>query len=217
MTGLVLQTQADAPPGRLEPWAAHRGVALEVVRVDRGEPLPDPCELSFAVALGSDASVIGHGRRWIRHELEWLRAADAAGLPVLGICFGAQALAAALGARVYRLPEPEIGWIEVETLDAERVPAGPWVAWHEDGFELPPLGYELARNAFGVQAFCHCRHLAVQFHPEATADIAAGWDGEGRHEFDRGPEDVAAEAADRLFDGFAERAGLQMTLTRPSS
>ena len=209
MTGLVLQTQADAPAGLLEPWAARRGLALEAVRVDRGERLPEPGELSFAVALGSDASVIDHGRRWIRHELQWLRAADAAGLPILGICFGAQALASVLGARVFRLPEPEIGWIEIESLDPARVPAGPWVSWHEDGFDLPPLAYELARNAFGVHAFCHGRHLAVQFHPEATPEIACAWDAEGRHGFAGGPEEAAASAADRLFDGFAERAGLR--------
>jgi len=214
VTGLVLQTQADAPAGLLEPWAARRGLELEAVRVDRGEPLPDPRELSFAVALGSDASVIDHGRRWIRHELEWLRSADAAALPILGICFGAQALAAVLGARVYRLPEPEIGWIEIETLDAERIPAGPWVAWHEDGFELPPLAYELARNAFGVQAFCHCRHLAVQFHPEATLEIATGWDRENQYGYAGGPAQAAAAGAERLFDAFAERAGLRTGATR---
>lgn len=209
----MLQTQADAPAGLLEPWAARRGLELETVRVDRGEPLPDPRELSFAVALGSDASVIDHGRRWIRHELEWLRSADAAALPILGICFGAQALAAALGARVYRLPKPEIGWIEVETQDAERIPGGPWVAWHEDGFELPPLAYELARNEYGVQAFCHCRHLAVQFHPEATVEIATSWDREQRHGFADGPAVAAAAGADRLFDAFAERAGLHTAVT----
>jgi GMP synthase-like glutamine amidotransferase len=214
VTGLVLQTQADAPAGLLEPWAARRGLGLEAVRVDRGEPLPDPRELSFAVALGSDASVVGHGRRWIRHELEWLRSADAAGLPILGICFGAQALAAVLGARVYRLPEPEIGWIEIETLDAERIPAGPWVAWHEDGFELPPLAYELARNEYGVQAFCHCRHVAVQFHPEATLEIATAWDREDRYGYAGGPAQAAQTAADRLFDAFAERAGLRVRVTR---
>ena len=140
----MLQTQADAPAGLLEPWAARRGLALEPVRVDRGEPLPDPRELSFAVALGSDASVIDHGRRWIRHELEWLRAADGAGLPILGICFGAQALAAALGGCVHRLAKPELGWITVASNDSDRIPSGPWMAWHEDRFTLPPLAYELA-------------------------------------------------------------------------
>jgi GMP synthase-like glutamine amidotransferase len=201
----VLQTQADTPAGLLEPWAASRGVTLHVVRVDRGEPLPDPRTLEFAVALGSDQSVVDGGRRWIRHELAWLREADAAGLPVLGICFGAQALASVLGARVYRLPEPEIGWIEVDG-DHSGIAAGPWVAWHEDGFELPPGATPLASNAYGVQAFSHRRHLAVQFHPEATAQIAAGWDKEGRHGFSAEPAEAAEAAAGRLFDAFA--AGL---------
>ncbi|WP_051324512.1 type 1 glutamine amidotransferase [Candidatus Solirubrobacter pratensis] len=208
MTGLVLQTQADAPPGLLEPWAAAHRLELEVVRVDRGGPLPDPQDVELAVALGSSASVADGGAAWIAEEIEWLRAADSAELPVLGICFGAQALAAALGARVYRLPEPERGWIEVDTLDPERVPAGPWIAWHQDGFELPPLAYELARNAFGVQAFCHRRHLAVQFHPEATPAIVAGWDRDGRG-LGGAAASAAAAAARRLFDGFAARAGLQ--------
>jgi GMP synthase-like glutamine amidotransferase len=211
MTGLVLQTQADAPPGLLAPWAEARELELKVVRIDLGEPLPDPRDVDFAVALGSSASVVTPAHDWIGAEVEWLREADAAGVPVLGICFGAQALAAALGARVHRLREPEIGWIEVQTADAGHIPGGPWVAWHEDGFELPPLAYELARNAFGVQAFCHRRHLAVQFHPEATAAIATGWDEHGRHHFAAGPAGQAAAAADRLFDGFAARAGLAVS------
>ena len=107
--------------------------------------------------------------------IEWLRTADAVALPVLGICFGAQALAAALGGCVLRNAQPEVGWVTVESNDAEHVPSGPWLAWHEDGFTLPPLAYELARNAFGVQAFCHCRHLAVQFHPEVTPAIVDAW------------------------------------------
>jgi GMP synthase-like glutamine amidotransferase len=213
--GLVLQTQADAPAGLLEPWAARRDLELEVVRVDRGEPLPDAREVGFAVALGSEHSVVDGGRRWIRHELAWLREADAAGVPILGICFGAQALAAVLGARVFRLPEPEIAWVEVESADPERVPAGPWLAWHEDGFELPAGAERLARNAYGEQAFRHGRHLAVQFHPEATATIASAWDKDGSRELSGGPAEAAAAAADRLFDTFAEGAGLAVD-GRPS-
>jgi GMP synthase-like glutamine amidotransferase len=186
--GLALQTQADIPSGRLLPWAASRGLRLDVVRVDLGEPLPEPRELDFAVALGSDASLVSGGAPWIADALDWLRSADAADVPVIGIGFGAQALAVALGARVYRLPEPEHGWIQVETLDPERVPAGPWPTRHRDGFELPPLAYELARNEHGVQAFCHRHHVAVQFHPEAAA----------------------VADANVLFDGFAARAGLSL-------
>ena len=135
--------------------------------------------------------------------IEWLRAADAAGVPVLGICFGAQALAAALGGSVHRLAKPEVGWVTVETRDPDRLPAGPWMAWHEDGFTLPPLAYELASNAFGVQAFCHCRHLAVQFHPEVTPAIVADWARNDHGDLERagtprrGPRDAGGRRSGR--------------------
>lgn len=216
MTGTVLMTQDDAPAGLVAEWAARRGIALETVRVDRGE-LPERRDHAFAVVLGSSASVATREHGWVEDVVSWLRGADAARLPVLGICFGAQALAAALGGRVHRLPEREIGWVTVETDDPERIPPGPWMTWHEDGIELPPLAYELARNRFGVQAFCHCRHLAVQFHPEVTPEIAAAWThSEAPPELDReqlardtvAHGHAAAARATRLFDGFAARAGL---------
>jgi GMP synthase-like glutamine amidotransferase len=194
-TGLVLQAEADAPAALFQLWSARRELPLETIRLDRGERLPDPRDHAFVVALGSKASVLD-GHAWIAEEIAWLSAADAAGVPVFGICFGAQALAAALGARVRRLPVPEIGWIEVDTADPDRVPAGPWLTRRHDGFDLPPLAYELASNAFGVQAFCHRGHLGVQFHPEIVAGNQAS----------PGP---AVAAAYRLFDGFAARAGIQ--------
>ena len=99
------------------------------------------------------------------------------------------------------------------------------MAWHEDGFTLPPLAYELASNAFGVQAFCHCRHLAVQFHPEVTPAIVDDWAahdhedlrraGITRDELDPAPyAERAARAAEILFDGFAARAGLVPVASR---
>ncbi len=211
----MLQTQADAPAGLLGPWAESRGLQLQVARTDERD-LPEPRDYAFAVALGSGATARGDGPSWVAEEIEWLRAADAAGLPILGICFGAQALASALGGSVHRLPKPEVGWVTVETSDPDRLPAGPWMAWHEDGFTLPPLAYELASNAFGVQAFCHCRHLAVQFHPEVTPAIVADWAENDHGDLERAgtrredlemPADVSA-AAGVLFDAFAARAGV---------
>jgi GMP synthase-like glutamine amidotransferase len=219
VTGLVLQTQADAPAGLLSGWADKRGFALETFRVDSDQPWPDPRAFDFVVALGSSASAAGGGPAWVDGVIELIRAADAADVPVLGICFGAQALSAALGGCVRKLTAPEVGWIRVVSNDADRIPAGPWMAWHEDGFTLPPLAYELASNDFGVQAFCHCRHLGVQFHPEVTAAIVSDWSRTDHEDMKRAgvtPEDLdpaphaeaAAHAAETLFDGFAARAGL---------
>jgi GMP synthase-like glutamine amidotransferase len=225
--GVILQTQADAPAGLLGEWARKREITLSVVRADEHDAYPDPRDPDFVVALGSGASAAGGGPEWVEEEIEWLRAADAVALPVLGICFGAQALAAALGGCVHRLAKPELGWITVDTVDADRVPAGPWMAWHEDRFTLPPLAYELASNAFGVQAFCHCRHLAVQFHPEVTPAIVSDWTVDDHGDLERAGTTVealraatqrhagaAARAADRLFDGFAARAGLVAVASR---
>ncbi len=213
--GIVLQTQDDAPPGLLGEWAARRGLELHTVRADR-EEFPEPRDYAFVVALGSGATARGEGPPWVQTTIEWLRAADAAALPVLGICFGAQALAAALGGSVHRLDKPEVGWIMVDSRDPDRLPAGPWMAWHEDGFTLPPLAYELASNAFGVQAFCHGRHLAVQFHPEVTPAIVADWAANDHGDLARAGtrrEDLempagAPAAAEVLFDGFTARAAV---------
>jgi GMP synthase-like glutamine amidotransferase len=223
--GLVLQTQADAPAGLLADWAARRGFALETFRTDGAGPWPDARAFDFVVALGSSATATGDGPAWVDTEIEWLRGADAAGVPILGICFGAQALARALGGCVHRLATPEVGWVTVTSNDTDRIPSGPWLAWHEDGFTLPPLAYELAGNAFGVQAFCHCRHLAVQFHPEVTPEIVERWArsdhedmrraGVTREELDPAPHaERAGRAAEALFDGFAARAGLVPVASR---
>lgn len=216
-TALVLQCQADAPPGLLEPWARERGIALDVRRIDRGDPLPAPYRYDLAFALGSDASLIERRPPWADPLVDWLRDAEAAAVPVLGICFGAQALALAHGGRVTRLARPEIGLVDVDSADADRIPGGPWIAWHEDVVALPPLAYELARNEFGPQAFCVGHAVAVQFHPEATAEILSRWADadEGRSLAAIGVERAALEqrarqiesqvsaAAFHLFDRFA--------------
>ena len=81
VTGLVLQTQTDAPAGLLEDWAARRGFALETFRVDGDAAWPDPRALDFVVALGSSASAAGGGPPWVDRVIEFLRAADAADVP----------------------------------------------------------------------------------------------------------------------------------------
>lgn len=211
-SALVLQTQNNRPPGLLGDWATARMVELDVLRVDRWEQLPDPADYSFAVVLGSDESVVGQPTGWVARLVRWIGRADGAGLPVLGICFGAQALATALGGCAIRLQTPEQAWIELGRRDSEWVPAGPWLALHEDAIVLPASARELARNDFGPQAFTIGGHLGVQFHPEVTPSILAGWladqDGLVSSKLLIGVAErcrLAAVGALRLFDGFIGR------------
>ena len=70
---------------------------------------------------------------------------------------------------------PAIDWREVESADPARVPQGPWPTWQEQAMTPPPLSYELAWNQDGTQAFGLRRHLAMQLHPEATAQLLVIW------------------------------------------
>ena len=133
---------------------------------------PDPTAVDAVVSLGSDRSVHASRDPWIASQVAFLRAAHDAGVPVLGICFGGQALAAALGATVSRAPETEIGWIDVEGDDGY---GGRWFTWHEDVFDLPPGATELARASSGLQAFAFGASVGLQFHPEVTPAIVDDW------------------------------------------
>ena len=172
---LVVEHEADTPPGILGDWAAARGIALEVARLHAGEAIPDPAGRPFLVSLGSEASAFDDAVPWLAAERAALDRALATGVPVLGICFGGQHLARALGGTVARAPRPEVGWLEIETSAPDVVPPGPWLQWHRDAFTLPPGAEQLARSEAGVQAFRAGPHLGVQFHPEATPAIALDW------------------------------------------
>jgi GMP synthase-like glutamine amidotransferase len=151
-----------------------RGAELSVHLLPDDGPLPSPEGADHIVVLGAAPSV-NDPHPWIAAELAWLRAADQAGVPVLGICFGAQALCAALGGRVEAMGFLEIGWTMVKPLDHDVIPAGPWLEFHHDRCLLPPAATVLARNDVAVQAFRIGPHLAVQFHPEVDGPQLKRW------------------------------------------
>jgi GMP synthase-like glutamine amidotransferase len=154
-----------------------RGAQLSTILFPKEGPLPDLRGVAHIVMLGSTCSVYdeGEARAWIDEELAWLRRADAAGVPVLGICFGAQVLAAAFGGTVEDAGRQEIGWVMVDTTDPELIPPGPWLEFHHDRCLPPAHATVLASNALGVQAYRLGRHLAVQFHPEVDGDQFQLW------------------------------------------
>ena len=161
---------------------------FEVVTADRvADPafdvtLPDPRGYDAVVPLGSRWSVTS-GLDWIATEVAMLRDAQAAGVPMLGVCFGGQLLAHALGGSVDRSPAPEIGWYEVDSSRADLVPAGPWFQWHFDRFDVPADATEIARNGNASQAFVQGRTMGLQFHPELDEELLELWlAGSGRDE-----------------------------------
>lgn len=170
--GLILQHGDDGPPARLAEWLRARELPF-VVHPAWRRALPDPDDYAFVASLGSDRSA-GDTTGWVPDEIAWLREAVAADVPVLGLCFGGQALSAALGGGIDVLDTPEIGWLPVTSRDP-GVPGGHWLQYHFDLMRLPPGARELARSPAGLAAFRHGPHLAVQFHPEADAELVDRW------------------------------------------
>jgi GMP synthase (glutamine-hydrolysing) len=184
---LVVQHVAFEGPGSIAPAVSAAGADLTIVRVDRGDAIPPPTALADVAGLVAMGGPMGvhDDLEWLVDERALLRAAVEGGRPVLGVCLGAQQLAAALGAPVMRGPAPEEGVGEVH-LTREAIgdpvfgPAPsplPCVHWHGDTFGLPDGAVRLAGNdAYENQAFrIGDRAYGLQFHVEVTASLVAHW------------------------------------------
>lgn len=188
MRVFVVGNRADGDPG----WVGEHletAYGASLIRGWREEPdgWPDLDGFDLVVALGSDWSAYwDHVSVSVGAEMALMRAAQRQNRPLLGICFGAQVAAQALGGRVERAPEPEVGWYAVEITDAAPFDRGPWFQWHADRFEPPVAAQVLGHSPRAVQAFALGRTLAVQFHPEVTTAMVERWaSGDGLLELQR--------------------------------
>lgn len=186
MRALLVQHDHICTPGFVGERLLDRGFDLvvhQVVREDRflspnvEIEFPDPTDFDAIIPMGAPWSVYDHEAigTWVPAELTMLRDAHQHEVPVLGICFGGQMLAAAHGGSVARSAAPEIGWVNVDSDDESLVPSGIWFQWHYDRWQLPTHAQEVAHNANSSQAFVLGRNLAVQFHPEMTSEILTSW------------------------------------------
>jgi len=182
--------EVRAKRGDYETWIAD-GMGLAkgdvlVVEVAQGEPLPDPGSVAGVVLTGSSA-MVSHREPWSERTAEWLVRAVERGTPVLGICYGHQLLAHALGGEVGPNPRGrEIGTVVVRALAPARRDAllGVWgeaepaqVTHLESVLALPAGAVRLAESDLDpVQAFAAGeRAWGVQFHPEFDAETTRAY------------------------------------------
>ncbi len=182
---LFIYNDPIAPEALLGDAFTEQGFDVDVFNVvprDRvGEPdvdvlFPDPGRYDVIVPLGSRWSVHDEALRdtWVGAEMAMVREAANAGVGVLGVCFGGQLVAQALGGAVARSPAPELGWCCVDS-DVPYIAEGPWFQWHSDRWTTPPGAVEVARNPRASQAFVAGSVLALQFHPELDAELLEVW------------------------------------------
>ncbi len=182
MRALVIEHDPLSTPERVGAHLEKRGFTLDhfVVVEDIDHPqvsatFPANEDHDLVVLMGAPWSVYDPSMGgWVGPELEFIRSQVGRDVPFLGICFGAQALSAALGGQVSRAQHPEYGWGSIVS-EIDEITDGPWFQYHHDEFTLPSGATELARNGSGLQAFRTGRSLAVQFHPEMTGDLISSW------------------------------------------
>ena len=173
----VIENSAIAPVGTFGDYLCReRGATL--TRFHFSEVAARAGELAAAalvVSLGS-ASAAYDPDAWIAEQRAVLAGLVAQGRAVIGICFGAQLLASALGGSVAPLEEPRrrLGWVANDAV-AAPVWTGPWLRWNFDHFTAPAAAEVLARSADTVQVFRLGRALGVQFHPEAVPRSVSTW------------------------------------------
>jgi len=178
--------------GSLEAPLRDRGFSIETINVASVRfPVQEAESCDLLVVMGGPIGV--YDQRdfpFLQEEITCIRKRLDAHSPTLGICLGAQLMAAALGAHVYPGDcGAEIGWSPIQAAvnpGAQQVP--PWflpllapelhlLHWHGDTFDLPEGCFHLAKSERYInQAFAVGNYaLALQFHPEVTESGMEQW------------------------------------------
>jgi GMP synthase (glutamine-hydrolysing) len=182
----VVQHIRCEPPGIFADLLRARGIGIETVELDEGGELPAWRDVDLVVAMGGPMGSCDEADHpWLAGEKQWIAEAVRAGMPYLGVCLGAQLLAASLGAKVSTGPAPEVGVLPV-TLTSEGQADPVFSAldesflalqWHGDTFEVPAGGVHLGSSAaYRNQAFRFGQvAYAIQFHVEVTDHMLNEW------------------------------------------
>jgi GMP synthase-like glutamine amidotransferase len=181
MRAHVLQHVPFEDVGSMADWLSGRHAVTTYTRFHASPQLPGLDGIDLVIVMGGPMSVNDtHAHPWLVSEQAFIKEAVERGTAVIGVCLGAQAIAAALGARVFPNACKEIGWFPVEAVpvegnDALALPVRfDAFHWHGETFDLPPGAVHLARSAACEhQAFQFGRNvIGLQFHLETTPESA---------------------------------------------
>lgn len=165
----------------MQVWLARRHAEVEFIHLWRGDLLPELESCDLLIAMGGPMSVNDQDKHgWLAGEIDFIAGAIAAQKPILGVCLGAQLIARALGCTVAPNAAKEIGWFEVQGLQAPDCFVFPQTFqafhWHGETYALPTGAVQLARSAAcEQQAFQYGRRvIGLQFHLETTHKTMKG-------------------------------------------
>jgi GMP synthase (glutamine-hydrolysing) len=185
---VVLSHVAFEDLGSLEAPLRSRGFDIETIDVATASfPLEEAQSCDLLVVMGGPIGVYDCAKYpFLRDEIDCIAQRLSARRPTLGICLGAQLMAAAMGAKVYPGSNgAEIGWAAIQAAEAQTPQ---WFTpllqsdlalfhWHGDTFDLPNGAVHLAgtdrykNQAFSIEGFA----LGLQFHPEVSARGLERW------------------------------------------
>jgi len=185
-------------PGLIEHCLKQEKIPYQILNLSTSAHFPKLDDLTHIVLLGGPMNVYEEDRYpFLREEDLFIKESIQRGKSILGICLGAQLIAKALGAKVFKAPMKEIGWYDVSlTKEGSKDPLFstlpkifPVFQWHEDTFELP-RGSKLIATSPSVphQAFRYGENVyGLQFHLEVTQEMIREWMETYEEEFE-GPQ-----------------------------
>ena len=214
-------------PGYFAEFLQRQQIPFTLICIDRNEPIPEQLgNSSGLVFMGGNMSV-NDDLPWIEQELQLIRQAVAANIPVLGHCLGGQLISKAMGGTVTKNPIKELGWHAVNKSAAKAPVSGTpasnqrWFDsvpdnfeafhWHGETFSLPEGATALLENKqCKNQAFFLNNTLALQCHVEMTSEMVKQWVTLYKHELDEPGSHI--QSSDEILANLEQRILAMQTI-----
>jgi len=186
MNVLIMKHIEIEGPGLIEYCLKQGNIFYQILNLSTAAHFPKLDDFTHIILLGGPMNVHEEDRYpFLREEDLFIKEAIQRGKTILGICLGAQLIAKALGAKVFKSPVKEIGWYDVSLTDeGSKDPffsylpkTFPVFQWHEDTFEIPKVGKLIVTSNFVPhQAFRYGEKVyGLQFHLEVTEEMIQEW------------------------------------------